>query len=266
MPVLRPMLSILSALILLPTTALAQVDEEDAPRRTRIALGPQVAPSYPGADSVSLRPLFDLSRARGDQEFAFEAPDESFGFALLRTGGFTLGPSVGFEGERTAQDVGAALPKVGISVELGGFAQYQLSEDVRFSMEARQAVSGHDGFIALFGADYVIRDGDRQLISVGPRLTVTDETYQNAYFGVTPQAAIASGLPAFDAGGGVQAIGAAVGYIRQFTPRWGLYGYAKYDRLIGDAADSPIVARFGSRDQASSGIALTYTFGEGINR
>ena len=37
-------------------------------------------------------------------------------------------------------------------------------------------------------------------------------------------------------------------------------GYAKYDRLLNDAADSPVVRRFGSRDQLSGGAALTYTF------
>jgi outer membrane protein len=61
----------------------------------------------------------------------------------------------------------------------------------------------------------------------------------------------------------VQAVGVTAGYLRQLTPRWGIYSYAKYDRLVGDAADSPIVRQFGSRDQFSGGLALTYTFGGG---
>ena len=61
-----------------------QDTQDEEPRRTRIALGPQITPSYPGSDDISFRPLFDLSHARGDEEFAFEAPDEGFGFALLR--------------------------------------------------------------------------------------------------------------------------------------------------------------------------------------
>jgi molecular chaperone DnaK (HSP70) len=32
------------------------------------------------------------------------------------------------------------------------------------------------------------------------------------------------------------------------------------ERLVGDAAKSPIVRQFGSRDQLSAGIGLSYTF------
>jgi outer membrane protein len=47
----------------------------------------------------------------------------------------------------------------------------------------------------------------------------------------------------------------------QLTPRWGIYTYAGLDRLVGDAADSPVVRQFGSRNQLSAGAALTFTFG-----
>lgn len=247
-----------------PAPALAQDDGDDRPRRTRVALGPQLLPNYPGADDASLRPLIDFSRVRGDDEFPFEAPDESIGFALLQGERFSAGPSLGFEGKRSSSDVGGVLPEVGFSVEVGGFVQYQLSRSLRLRAEGRQALSGHDGFIANLGADYVWRDGDRQLFSVGPRVTVTDGTYQDAYFGIRPVDAAASGLPAYDADGGVQAMGVTAGYLRQFTARWGVYGYAKYDRLVGDAADSPVVERFGSENQLSGGVALTYTFGRDV--
>ena len=252
-----------AALPALPGSAQENSDEE--PRRTRIALGPQITPSYPGSDDISYRPLFDLSRARGDEEFEFEAPDEGFGFPLLRGERFSAGPSLGFEGKRSSSDVGGALPDVDISVELGGFVQYQLSDSIRLRAEGRQAVSGHDGFIGHLGADYVWREGDQQLFSIGPRVTVTDSNYQDAYFGVRPEDAAASALTAYDADGGLQAVGVTAGYIHQFTPRWGIYSYAKYDRLVGDPADSPLVERFGSRNQMSGGIALTYTFGRNIS-
>ncbi len=256
-------LAITSAALSAPP-ALAQEAGGEETKRTRIALGPQIAPSYPGADDVSFRPLVDLSRARGAEEFAFEAPDEGFGFALLGGDKFSAGPSLGFEGKRSSSDVGGALPDVGISVELGAFMQYQMTDNIRLRAEGRQGVSGHDGFVANLGADYVWREGDRQLFSIGPRVTVTDSNYQDAYFGVRPEDVAASGIAAYDADGGLQAVGATVGYIRQITQRWGIYSYAKYNRLLGDPADSPLVETFGSRDQVSGGIALTYTFGTGV--
>jgi outer membrane protein len=42
--------------------------------------------------------------------------------------------------------------------------------------------------------------------------------------------------------------------------RWGLFGFARYERLLGDAAKSPIVRELGSRNQLSGGIGLNYTF------
>ncbi|WP_435203741.1 MipA/OmpV family protein [Qipengyuania sp. 902] len=244
------------------TAPVAAQQKTGEPRRTRIALGPQLVPSYPGSDTIAIRSLIDVSRADVGEDFKFEAPDESFGFAVIRVSNLSLGPSLGFEGERSSDDVGG-LPEIDFSFELGGFAQLEIGENLRFRAEARQGGTGHDGFISVLSADYVLRDSDRQLLSFGPRVTITDTNYQNAYFGIRPGDS-SSGLPAFDADGGVQSVGATLGYIQQFSPRWGIYSYAKYDRLIGDPAGSPVVAAFGSGDQFAGGIALTYTFGRGI--
>lgn len=234
---------------------------QDAPRRTRIALGPQLVPSYPGSDEVSLRPFIDGSRVRGDTPFAFEAPDESFALPLINEGGFAAGPSIGFQGSRKRSDVGGLLPKVSSTFELGGFAQYQLSPSFRVRAEARRGLGGHDGWIADTGADYIARDGDRWLFSIGPRATFSNQTFQRAYFGVRPAAAAASGLPVFRPDGGLQSVGGTVGALYQLSERWGVQGYTRYDRLVSDAGDSPVVRRFGSRNQLSTGVALTYTFG-----
>jgi outer membrane scaffolding protein for murein synthesis (MipA/OmpV family) len=242
--------------------ALAQDAEEPRePRRTRIGLGVQLVPSYPGSDSVSVRPLIDVARERGDEPFPFEAPDESFGFPIWQQNGWAVGPAIGFEGKRTGDDVGTQLPKVGFTVEAGGFVQYEVTPNLRARVEVRQGIGGHKGLIANVGADYVSRVRDDWLFSIGPRLTLADNDYQDAYFSLEPEDSAAAGLPAYSADGSVQSVGVMAGYLRQLTPRWGIYSYAKYDRLLGDAADSPIVREYGSRNQLSGGLALTYTFG-----
>ena len=245
--------------------ASAQEATPDAPRRTRIGLGPQLVPSYPGSDTVSLRPFVDVSRTRGDAPFAFEAPDESAGFPILRDSRFQFGPSIGFEGRRRSRDVGGVLPSVGFTVELGGFVQYALTDSFRLRAEARQGIGGHKGLIGMVGADYVARDADRWLFSIGPRVTLSDGRYDRAYFGVAPADAVRAALPAFRPDGGVQAVGATAGALRQLTAHWGLSGYAKYDRLVGDPGRSPVVRAFGSRNQLSGGLALSYTFGAGVH-
>jgi outer membrane protein len=230
------------------------------PLRARIALGPQALPDYPGADELQFAPLIDVAVARGDEPYEFEAPDESFGRAIIRTGGFSLGPAFSFEGARKPEDVGAAVPKVDWTLELGAFARYEFGDSFRLYSELRKGVNGHEGWAALGGADVIVRDRDQWLFSLGPRVTWTDDTYQDAYFSVAQADAGPSGLPAFDAGGGIQAVGATASFVYQLSERWGLYGYAKYDRLVGDPGDSPLVRRYGSRDQIAGGIALTYTF------
>ena len=204
-------------------------------------------------------PNFD--RARGDTQFKFEAPDDGFGIDIVNANGFSFGPVGNFEDARTAEDVGAALPKIDLSLELGAVVKYELGDRFRLRGEVRKGLTGHKGWIGTLGGDLIFRDKDRWLFSVGPRVTWSDNRYQDAWFSVAPADSAPSGLPAFDADGGIQAYGATSSLLTQVSGRWGLSVYAKYDRLTGDAADSPVVLTYGSRDQFSFGAGVSYTFG-----
>lgn len=244
--------------LLLPAAAMAQ-DEDKAPRRTRVILGPQLVPSFPGADRVAVRPYVDVSRTRGDRPFAYEAPDESTSIALYNRRGLSFGPAFAFEGKRRRRDVGG-LDEVGFTVELGAAVQYQAKGPLRLFAEARTGLGGHRGVIGSAGIDYVARDGDRWLWAIGPRLTVGDSHYARAYFGVSPRETLATGVPAYRPDSFVAA-GATASTLRQLSDRWGVFAYAKYDRLLGDAAASLVTRRFGARDQLSGGLGVSYTFG-----
>lgn len=251
--------SALAVLVLLPIPAEAQDDDEGA-RETRVTLGARLMPSFPGADGVSARPYVDIARRRGDRSFPFRAADENPSRAVFRRGGFAFGPVLSFVAKRSRDDVGG-LDAVGFTIEAGAFARYGLSPHVRLSAEARHGINGHGALIGVVGADYVLRDGDRWLWSLGPRLTLASGRYARTYFGVTPREAAATGVAAYSPDGGPQAAGVVVSARRQLNRRWGMFGYAKYDRLLGDAADSPVVGRFGSRNQWSGGLAVSYVFG-----
>ncbi len=246
-------------LVALAVPAAAQ-DAPKEPRRIRAGVGPQVVPRYPGSDEYALRPLISVALSRGDRPFDFSAPDQSFGPALVRSGDFQFGPAINLEGKRKSSDTNGILPPLGRTVEVGGHVQFNLTPAVRFRSELRQGIGGHKGTIGTLAADYVARDGDAWLFSVGPRATFVTAKYNRAYFGLDPVNAARLGTAAYSPGGGLQTVGAASTFIYQFSPQWGIAGYAKYDRLVNDAADSPVVRRFGSRDQISGGAALTYTF------
>ena len=250
------------AALLIAAPAIAQ--EEPPPRepmRTRIYIGPQLAPATPGASDLSFGPFFDVSRARGDTPFEFEAADEGFSFRALKTGGVEFGPALGFKAKRKAEDIGVPLHDVGFSFEIGGFAQTYVTKNIRVRAEARQAVSGHDGLVGQISADYIARDGDKWLFSLGPRVTLADGKYHRAWYGITAADSVASGLAQFRPDGGIESVGLAAGYLRQLNTRIGIAAYARYDHLVGDAGRSPYVRSAGSRSQPSVGLALSYTFG-----
>ncbi len=253
-------------LLALSFPAYAQEDEPRPPKRYRVSLGPQLSPNYPGADKVQLSPLVDVAVARGDDPFPFEAADDSFGFSIFSKSGVEFGPIANFQGSRTRKEVGAPIDEVGTTIELGGYAQYWLAKSLRLHTELRQGVNGHGGLIGSAGLDYVMRDRDKWLVSIGPRVTLSDAKYRRAYFDVTPAVAARTGLPVYRAdGSAVHALGVSSTATRQFSKRWGVYGYARYDRLTGDAADSPITrSSMGSRDQFSGGLGLSFTFGKGV--
>ena len=259
------MIRILLPLALLaPLAAHAQQAEKPAkePIRFRVGAGAQIVPRFPGSNEVGPSPYPDFAIARGSEPFVFESPDEAFGFTVVRAGGVEFGPAITFQGKRRRADMPVPMDEVGFSLETGGFAHLYVTPDIRVRAEARYGVTGHRGWVGSLGADYVIRDGDKYVFSIGPRVNLSDRGYQMAYFGVNPGEAARTGLPAYRPRGGVHSAGAIAGALYSLGGRWGAVSYVRYDRLAGDAADSPFIKSYGSRDQVSGGIGLTYTFGK----
>jgi len=254
---MKKLLLACAAVLTVSTPALAQ-DANDL--RVRVGVGGQLKPKFPGSDDRSFQPLFDFDLARGTNPFPFEAPDDAFGIRLISSGGFSAGPAANLQGKRKESDVDAPVGNVKRTIEVGGFVEYLASESIRLRADLRKGINGHEGTVGSLGLDKFWRDGDRYVFSVGPRVIFSDAKFQRAYFGIDSEHALASGLPAYRPDGGVYAVGAASGLSYQFDPRFGAFGYARYDRLLGDAAKSPIVRELGSRNQFSGGVGLSYTF------
>lgn len=244
---------------ILPAWSAAYAQDSNA-IRVRVGLGAQLQPTFIGADEHSVRPLFHINTARGDHEFSFSAPDDSPGISVLTTDGFSFGPAANIVVRRRQSDVGARVGNVPTTFEAGGFAQYMPSDSFRVRADLLKAIGGAGGVAGTIGADKIWRSGDQYVFSIGPRLLFADARFQRAYFGVTPAASLASGLPTFRPKGGLYGVALASGASYQFSTHWGVFGYARYERLVGDAGRSPIIREFGSRNQLSGGIGLNYTF------
>lgn len=228
--------------------------------RVRASLGAQFVPSFPGAKTVDWLPWPKFSIARDDDEFHFSSHDDNIGLALISSHGFSAGPVGNISNPRKESKVGAPVGDVRSAVEVGVFAQEEIGDRFRLRGELMKGIRGHDGFVGVLGADWIIRDRDKYLYAIGPRVRIADSDYVRTYFGVSPAASAASGLPVYNPSGGIYGIGVTSAFNHELGGHWGVLGYASYTRLVGDARRSPIVQQLGSPDEFSAGLGLSYTF------
>lgn len=97
------------------------------------------------------------------------------------------------------------------------------------------------------------------IVARGPRASFATSEYMRTYFGVTPAESTRSGLGAYSPGGGIKGAGLEVSGRYELTEQWALVGLAYYERLIGDAAASPIV-KAGNENQVTAKLGLSYKF------
>ena len=244
------------------SASLAQEAGDHSERQIIVGVGVQLQPKYPGSDSEDFLPLVFFVRHKNGDPLPVRTPDESAGFRLLGDDrGFSAGPVIGFESKRDENDVGIPVGNVGLTLEPGIFLQTAIGQNARVRMEVRHGIGGHDAFTGDISADYIIRPtDDRFVATIGPRVRLADARFQRSYFGVDNTQSLATGIAPYDPDGGIYALGAASSVMYQLSPRLGLYGYVGYDRLLQDAGDSPLVLRYGSRDQLSAALALTFRF------
>lgn len=220
-------------------------------------------PKFEGADSMIVRPLPIIRVGRAGKEGRFRAPRDGATIALYDTEAFKLGPTFKLrQGRKESDDPGnlTGLGDVKWAVEVGAFAEYWPSEWLRTRAEVRQGFGGHHGVAADLTADVVYRATPQLTLSGGPRLSAGTAASFDPYFSIDAQQALLSGLPVFDARGGLRSYGAGAQARYAWTPQWATHMFIEYERLAGDAGNSPLVTQRGSRDQVQMGVGVTYSF------
>ncbi len=219
-----------------------------------------VAPSFPGSSVVRPYPFPGIAvRGAGEPE-RFSAPDDGFGLPVFDADGARLGPVANFVFARGGRDGLFGVHHVGLTHEVGGFAEFYVFEHFRTRTELRQAVDGHGGFVAALGADFY---GEASVfrLSFGPRLNFGNNRYANAYFSVTPGEAILNGrLEPYQASGGFTSAGGLATLRYDIAPNINATVYTGLARLTGSVAGSPIPSMVGSRGQFTAGIAVSRSF------
>lgn len=225
----------------------------------------QAQPTYPGADDLSFIGYPSLSLRRAGTVERFSAPDDGLSFSFLDDSALRFGAVGRFVGGRYLQDdrrlVG--LDKINWAIEPGVFVEYWPVDFLRARAEIRHGINGHHGFVADLGLD-VVQSFGAFTVSAGPRVALGDGAFTRTYFGVTPEEAVLNGqVAAYRPSGGITSVGAIASASYNWSEQWATTAFVSYDRLVGDAADSPIVQEFGSENQIGLGLTISYSFGVG---
>ena len=249
-----------SALALLLAAAPAALAEDTSNDQYVFDLGVGVMakPRYPGSDEVIAVPFPIISVGKFFIPGVGDVID-----ADPRVKRFSLYPSFNFNGRREASDSNEleGMKDVDWALEVGLGAAYR-HDWLRGFVEVRQGFNGYSGQVADFGLDVIFNPSEDLEVMVGPRAGWGSDDYMKTYFGITSEEADDSPVydNSYDADAGFNTVGVAATASYDLTEDVTFHLRGGWDRLIGDAADSPIVKE-GSENQFYGGAGLSYEFG-----
>jgi len=220
-------------------------------------------PLFQGSSRERLRPYPIFAVRRYGTPEPFRGPRDGLDIAVIDGGNYQIGP-VGqfvYSQREKASSLGVQrLGNVPWAGEVGIFAQYWWVPWLRTRTEVRQGFHGHQGIVSDIMTDAVVPVTPQWTLSGGPRLTLASTAALNPYFGVTTAQSAVSGLPIYDAKGGLRSYGAGAQARYLWSPQWATHVFLEYERLSGDVSGSPIVTQRGSPDQVTIGFGFTHAF------
>ena len=224
-----------------------------------IGLAGGVSPDYEGSNDYEfgIGPNFDITWR--DTVFY---KGKSLGAYLIREKGLRAGPILSWTSGRDEDDNDKldGMGDVDSTVEAGGFISYRNSP-LRFRLEARQDInSGHEGALVEMSAGSSL-PLQKPLAFLALGTTWASDDYMESFFGVSSKQSGKSGLRTHNADAGIKDISLSLTAGHRFKKRWRIGGRIEYKRLIGDAADSPIVD---DKNQFMAGISFSYRTGSRV--
>lgn len=247
-----------------------------------IGLGAGMVPSYAGSNDYIAFPLpLIVGRVAGigispngpGFVLDFNSPAPAMGPRKEPT--ISFGPAFRFRNDRNNRirdDVVARAGKLDAALEVGGavginfpglinrFDQLTIGAQVRWDV-----LGAHDGLIIEPQIGYRAPVARSTAVQVQVGAEFVDDNFADYYFTVTPEQALATGLPQFRADGGLNRVGLTAIVSRDLDGNplsggWSIYGIGGYSRLVGDSADTPFTRVRGDANQFIAGLGVGYTF------
>jgi outer membrane scaffolding protein for murein synthesis (MipA/OmpV family) len=236
-------------------------DPKDSAREWALSIGlsGRLGPDYEGSNDYE----FDVGPIlSGSWRNTIFFKGKTLGANLIRGENIKAGPILSWTSGRDENDNDKleGLGDVDDSIEAGGFVSYR-KEPWRLKGEIRQDInSGHDGaLVELIGGYTLPFETLPVVVELGT--TLASDNYMESFFGVDAQQSADSGLKRYDADAGIKDVKIRMNFGYSITNRWRIGSILEYKRLVGDAADSPIVD---DKNQFTAGVGLSYHLGSKI--
>jgi len=250
----------------LATSALAQdVDvaaaETGGAKENIVGLGIGFVPEYEGSDDMKAVPLLQarFNFANGMNLGLF---GNTLRFDMCPDTTWNVGPMLRYRAERDDVDNDKVdrMKTVDAALEAGAFLNYNFENWVVMFSAATDVSDAHDGSVLDFGVGYRHPLNTQTMLTLFAKGSYASEDYMETYFGVDGEDADRSGLKPYEADDEFKDV--ALGGLLQhnINDRWGVLGLLQYTKLLGDAADSPLVDDEGSDNQFVVGVVGNYRF------
>jgi outer membrane scaffolding protein for murein synthesis (MipA/OmpV family) len=219
--------------------------------------GGGVLPAYEGSNSLRFAPALLLDVRYRDIFFA--SSGEGVGVNLIHGNYYRAGVALAFDPgrEHNAATRLSGTGNIDPAPEPKIFAQFAIVPVV-FTFDVRYRATSQQGFVGDVGVYMPVIGTKSVQVFVGPSVTLADDRYMNAYFGVSPRhSAPHSQFHTFEAHGGLKNANFGVTALYHFTDHWFVDVDAGIERLLGSAAESPLTqTKWGVGANAS----VAYTF------
>lgn len=251
--------------------AVAQAEAEaksDESFRYLLGVSVSTGPEYDGASQreFKLRPLWAARFGRirvatsgGSALLGFGREGVGAGAStqLIEGEKWRVGLSLRIDSGRDSGDAGTTqgLPDVKRTLRARLNASYSFTKDWNASVSVSQDVLGRrGGMTAGLDLGWRFYRSDVTEWTTGIGLAAANGLNLRSYFGVPASAVAASSKPAYEPGAGLRDTHMGVNFKHALTKHWFLFGGAGTSRLLGPAADSPLVQRR-SNTTAAMGVA-----------
>ena len=241
-----------------------------------IGLGAAMVPDYEGSDDYRVIPAGAIRGKVGGVSFQTRG---TYLYVDVIAGGagkvdLDVGPIAGVRLNRTGKikdDFVDRLPERKTAIEVGGFAGIGFTGltnpydrlGVRLDV-LKDVGDAHQSTTFSPNLDFSTPLSRTFFIGASLSADFVGDRFADYYFSVSSLDAVASGLPAFDADGGMKnwKVGLLANQSLSGDLRRGLslFGLGSYSRLVGDFKRSPIASDRGSAGQWIGGLGLAYSF------